>query len=51
MKKEIFLSKNPAWCGAKIFRKEVGFNPNLSALAESYLPARIPWFFSGKINR
>jgi len=29
----------------------VGFNPNVSLSAETYFPARIPWFFSGKINR
>jgi hypothetical protein len=33
----------------KFFLLAVGFNPNISE--PTYSPARIPWFFSGKINR
>ena len=35
---------------SKNFVIAVGFNPN-SDKAPEYFPARIPWFFSGKINR
>jgi hypothetical protein len=34
----------------KNFRIAVGFSLNIS-LRLTYFPARIPWFFSGKINR
>jgi hypothetical protein len=35
----------------KILCDSCWLQPESSAFRESYFPARIPWFFSGKINR
>jgi len=44
-KEELLLRRSTS----KFFRIAVGFNPNPDE--SGYFPARIPWFFSGKINR